>query len=209
MTHLRRALPLLLLPVAVAVTLSACGTESVDRSELDARARALGTELEMVYVTDIPGYTLAPQSVGVIGDHGFGGSYTKSGGGMIQLQVDERRGDPADCAEPRGSESESEKVTCERDGESWYRATKTAHEYVREDGGRVIRLSADRDSVTRDTLRKAADGAHQADDSELAEVLTESAGDGGGQGGTERGDLPTSGDGAPQDPAGVTEGTSG
>jgi hypothetical protein len=208
MTHVRRASALLLLPVVVA--LSACGAESVDRSELEARARALGTELEMVYVTDIPGYSLAPQSVGAIGDHGYGGSYTKPGGGMIQLQVDERRSDPADCAKPAGSQAPSEKVTCERDGESWYRATKTAHEYVREDGGRVIRLTAERDSVTRDTLRKAAGSAHQADDGELAEALPGAGGgDGGGQGGADRGDLPTSGDGAPQDPAGVTEGTSG
>ncbi|MFD8863338.1 hypothetical protein ACFV1F_02830 [Streptomyces sp. NPDC059590] len=203
----RRTLPLLLLPLAV--TLSACGEGSVDRSELESRARALGTEPEMVYVTDVPGYTLASQSVGVIGDHGFGGAYTKPGGGTIELRVDEAGNAPVDCAKSGPDQAGGEKRTCERDGESWYRASKSAHEYAREDGGRVIRLSADRESVTRDTLRRAAKSVHQADDGELAEVLPEDAGDGGGQGGTERGDLPKTGDGAPQDPAGMTEGTSG
>lgn len=181
----------------------------MDRSELESRARALGTEPEMVYVTDVPGYTLASQSVSVIGDHGFGGAYTKPGGGTIELRVDERRTDPGDCAKSGLDQAGGEKQTCERDGESWYRASKSVHEYVREDGGRVIRLRADRESVTRDTLRKAAEGVHQADDGELAEVLPEGAGDSGGQVGTERGDLPKTGDGAPQDPAGMTEGTSG
>ncbi|MEU5641308.1 hypothetical protein [Streptomyces milbemycinicus] len=206
-TQLRRALPLLLLPLALA--LSACGEESVDQSELESRARALGTEPEMVYVTDVPGYALAPQSVGVIGDHGFGGSYTKPGGGTIELRADERGPSPVGCAESGPDQVGGEKQTCERDGESWYRASKSAHEYAREEDGRVIRLSADRESVTRDTLRQAAESLHQADDGELAEVLPKDAGDGGGQVGTERGDLPRTGDGTPQDPAGMTEGTTG
>ncbi|WKX72142.1 hypothetical protein [Streptomyces sp. XD-27] len=195
MRHIGKLLPLLLLPLA----LTACGTETsaaaadgFDRAELEARARALGTELDMVYVTDIPGYKVAPQSVGVIGDHGFGSFYVDSGSGRIELRVDERRGAP----------------TGERDGESWYSAEGGTHEYVREDGGRVISLSADQDDVTRDTLRKAVEQAHQADDDELAEVLPPVR-NGGGQGGTERGDLPATGDGAPQDPPGFTEGTSG
>ncbi|MFF3287046.1 hypothetical protein [Streptomyces sp. NPDC003023] len=208
MTHMRRILPLFLLPLV----LTACGTKSagggVDRTELEARARALGTEPDMVYVTDVPGYTLARQSVGVIGDHGFGGFYTRPGGGMIELRVDEAGGDPVDCAEQGGDGAAGRRTVCEKDGRSWYRATDTAHEYVREDGGRVIRLSADLDGVSRETLRSAADNAHQADEEELAEVLPAASGED-GESGTERGDLPPAGDGAPQDPAGATAGTGG
>ncbi|WP_431042651.1 hypothetical protein ACQUSR_12510 [Streptomyces sp. P1-3] len=215
MTRIRRSLPLLLLPL-LPLALTGCGTESsaagggVDRAELEARAKALGTELDMVYVTDVPGYKVVPQSVGVIGDHGFGAAYTKSGSGVIDLRVDETGGGLADCAEVDSIEVEGHKMTCEQDGESQYRSTKTTHEYVRVDGGRTIWLSAGRDGVPRETLRKAAENAHQADDGELADIMPETAGgSGGGQGGTERGDLPKTGDGAPQDPPGFTEGTSG
>ncbi|MFH8368379.1 hypothetical protein [Streptomyces sp. NPDC018031] len=204
MTHIRRALPLVLLPLVLA----ACGSESADRSAPQTRARPLGAEPEMAYVTEVPGYTLAPQSVGVLGDRGFGGSYTGPGGGVIELRVDERGSGPAGCAEPATARAEGERTTCERDGGNWYRTTGTAHEYVREDAGRVIRVSADRDEVPRGILRQAVVNARQADDGELAEVPPKPAG-GDRQGGTERGDLPTTGDGAPRDPAGLTEGTSG
>ncbi|MDX3072580.1 hypothetical protein [Streptomyces sp. MI02-7b] len=202
MTHLRRALPLLLLPVVV--TSAACGTESANRPELEARARALGIARDMVYVTDVPGYTLAAQSVGVVGDHGYGAFYSSPGGGMIAIRVDERRGDPVACSDP-DTRPATERGSCEQD-ESWYRASGTGHEYVFQDGGRVIRLSGDRAGVTRDVLRRAAEHAHQADDRELAGVLPTG---GVGPGPVERGDLPADGDGAPQDPFGITAGTSG
>ncbi|MFD3451958.1 hypothetical protein ACFWVC_07220 [Streptomyces sp. NPDC058691] len=204
MTHIRRALPLLLLLPAV-VTSAACGTESANRPELEARARALGIERGMVYVTDVPGYTLANQSVGVIGDHGYGASYFSPSSGSIEMRVDERRGDPVACTDP-DTRPEAERGSCERDGESWYRATDAGHEYVFQDGGRVIRLSGDRAGVTRDALRQAAENAHQADDRELADVLPTT---GAGPGPVERGDLPANGDVAPQDPFEITAGTSG
>lgn len=205
MRSVRRTLPLLLLPAAV--TLAACGTESASPSGLDARARALGVEREMVYVTDMPGYSLATQSVGVVGDHGFGASYFSPGGGRIEVRVDERRsGGPVACSDP-DSRPEAERGSCERDGTRWYRATRTGHDYVFQDGGRVIRLSADRAVVTRDTLRRAAENTHRADPGELADVLPATGG--AGPGPVERGDLPEVGDRAPLDPFAITAGTSG
>lgn len=196
-----------MLPVLLA--LAACGTKTADRPGLEDRARALGTEAEMVYVTELPGYSLAVQSVGVRGENGFGSSYVRVGGRTIDLRVDVQEHSPVGCVQPGTFLDEGETVICERDGEDWYRATRTTHEYVREDAGRVIRLSALRNLVTRDTLRSAVRNLHQADDGELAEILPKNTGSNGGAGGIERGDLPTSGDGPPQDPPGFTEGTSG
>ncbi|WP_040910755.1 hypothetical protein [Wenjunlia vitaminophila] len=228
MRRLRRALPLLLLPLAVAACGEGTSATGADRSALEARLQAMGVASDMVYLTEIPGYTLVPQSVTVTGDHGFGSSYVRSaGGGVIQLSVDERRSDPADCTQHGTPQAAGQEMTCERDGESWYRTTSTTHEYVREDSGRVIRLSADRDGVPRDTLREAADNTRHAGTDELAEAMPEGPADeqsgpeqsgpeqsgpeqsGPEQSGPERGDLPPEGDGAPRDPVELTEGTSG
>ncbi|WFB07805.1 hypothetical protein LRS74_12690 [Streptomyces sp. LX-29] len=209
MRHIRQALvPLLLLPLA----LTACGTESgdeggADRAELQRRAKALEIQLDMVYVTEVKGFDVAEQSVNVYGDHGFQSAYVAAkGGGMIQLSVDEKRTGSDDCA-IAGSTTNGEKVRCERDGQGEYRVSGTAHEYVRNEENRAIRLHADRASVDRDTLRAAAEAAHQADDAEIDSVLPQEprGADGdGGAGGVERGDLPTTGDGAPNNDVGAS-----
>ncbi|MEU4093156.1 hypothetical protein [Streptomyces sp. NPDC026673] len=205
MAHIRSALPPLLLSGVLA--LSACGTQSADAPALDSRARALGIEPAMVYVTDVPGYSVALQSVGVIGDHGFGASYTGPDGGTIELRVDERAyAGPVGCEDSAGKAG-TDQATCEQEGNHWYRATGTSHSYVLEDADRVIRLSADTGTVSRDVLRQAADHVHRASGGEAADVLPSE--DGGGQDQPQRGDLPTTGDGAPRDPAGLFAGTSG
>ncbi|MFG2212712.1 hypothetical protein [Streptomyces sp. NPDC048638] len=237
MTRTPRALPLpalSLLSVLSCVLMTGCGTEratvpgqgaeeargpDVGRRELAGRARALGTELDMVYVTEVPGYRLAAQSVGVHGDHGFEGTYVASkNGGMIRLVVDTGAVDGTHCTTPEIPGSAGQKVSCASDHGLWYRTSLSAHEYAFQDGTRVIRLSADRATVKDETLRQAAHSAHRAGNAELDAVLPKTKGDvsghdgnghGGSQGATERGDLPTTGDGAPQDPPGLTEGTSG
>ncbi|MEU1623110.1 hypothetical protein ABZ479_38200 [Streptomyces sp. NPDC005722] len=205
MAHIRSALQPLVLSALMALT--ACGTQSADGAALESRARSLGIEPAMVYVTDVPGYSVALQSVGVIGDHGFGASYSGPEGGTIELRVDERAfSGPVSCTEDTEPAGTSE-ATCEQEGNHWYRATSTSHSYVLEDAGRVIRLSADPATVGRDVLRQAAEHVHQASAEESARVLPSE--DRGGQGRPERGDLPANGDGAPQDPAGLFAGTSG
>lgn len=205
MAHTRSALQPLLLSALLA--LSACGTQSANGAALESRARSLGIEPAMVYVTDVPGYRVALQSVGVIGDHGFGVSYSGPEGGTIELRVDERAfSGPDGCAEDTGGTG-TDQATCEQEGNHWYRATSTSHSYVLEDAGRVIRLSADPGTVGRDVLRQAAEHVHRASDAESARVLPSE--DGGGRGRPERGDLPANGDGAARDPAGLFAGTSG
>lgn len=204
MAHTRSALQPLLLSALMALT--ACGTQSANGAALESKARSLGIEPAMVYVTDVPGYSVALQSVGVIGDHGFGVSYSGPEGGTIELRADERAfSDPVGCT--GDTDAGTGQVTCEQEGNHWYRATGSSHSYVLEDADRVIRLSADPATVDRDVLRQAAEHVHQASTEESARVLpSESRG---GQGLPERGDLPANGDGAPRDPAGLFAGTSG
>ncbi|MEU1009936.1 membrane lipoprotein [Streptomyces sp. NPDC005890] len=175
-----RALPLLLLLPAL---LTACGTEKADaddarepapattqrRAELDERLRALGIAPELVYVTDVPGFTLAQQSVGVNGDDGFSASYWAKDGAVLHLYAE--RGSAADC--PEG-------YVCRAPAK-----------------GRVVRIGGEK--VAPGVLRRAADAVHRPAPEELAGLLppprTATAP-------VQRGDLPSHGDGAPDNSVG-------
>ncbi|WP_097985539.1 hypothetical protein [Streptomyces sp. f150] len=221
-----RLRPLLLTPtltmtLALALAATGCGTEpapgsqtAADRSssadpapgraELEARASAAQLVAEHVWVTEAAGYALARQSVGVLGDDGFGSVYTEPDGGQIRLSVERLPHADADCTDAPASGSAQEPlVACERDGEQWYRATESGHAYAREQGGLVVTLSGTRQEVDRATLRAAARAAHRADDYELDQVLPP-AGEGAGRQPMERGDLPPVGDGAPNNDVGTS-----
>ncbi|KAB2588417.1 hypothetical protein [Streptomyces arboris] len=218
--RLRLLLPTVTLALALAAvtgcgSVPAPGSESAadrsssaepapDRAELEARASAAQLVAEHVWVTEAAGYALARQSVGVLGDDGFGSSYTAPDGGMLQLSVERRPHAVADCTDgsaPVGGQEPL--VTCERDGEQWYRATESGHAYAQEQGDLVITVSGERERVDRATLRSAARAAHRADDHELDRVLPP-AGDGSGRQPVERGDLPPVGDGAPNNGVGAS-----
>ncbi|MEU2060281.1 membrane lipoprotein [Streptomyces sp. NPDC013455] len=188
-----RALPLLLLPAL----LTACGTGKADAghprtpapsaSEADAghtrtpspgvseapdpdgRLRALGIAPELVYVTDVPGFTLARQSVGVNGDDGFSVAYWAKGGAVLHLYAE--RGSAADCPE---------RHVCRAPAK-----------------GQVVRLYGEK--VPPEVLRRAADAVRRPARAELAAILppapTATAP-------VERGDLPSYGDGAPDNSVG-------
>ncbi|MFD4522903.1 hypothetical protein ACFWP7_02970 [Streptomyces sp. NPDC058470] len=196
----RVLLPALLLPVLLA----GCGTEKAgagtldpgpagpDRAELDARARALQIAPELVYVTEVSGFTLAQQSVGVYGGDGFSSAYwSEKTGGQIHLYVD------------RGTVTAESCAGCERDGGGWYRTGSGQHEYLLpEKGDVVVRLSADSASVTRAVLRGAATAAHRPGNVELAALFPTPAPTATTP--VERGDLPPVGDGAPNNEVGTT-----
>ncbi|MER6998428.1 hypothetical protein [Streptomyces sp. NPDC000410] len=188
------ALPLLLV-------LAACGTERAgdpapDRAALEARARGIESAPELIYATEVDGFELAKQSVGPSGSRGFQSTYvSRSGGGQIHLVVDAGSLTEANCPSQAVDASSAAKVTCERDGKGWYRTTSSRHEYARDEGGHVVRIAADR-AVDRDTLRRAAEAAHRADDRELDEILPEKQA--APPSPVERGDLPPAGDGAPR-----------
>ncbi|GGS67747.1 membrane lipoprotein [Streptomyces cinerochromogenes] len=186
MIRTARALPLLLLPVL----LTACGTEkaatgdardpaaatprqsppaTLGRSEADARLRALGIAPELVYVTDVPGFTLAQQSVGVNGDDGFSAAYWAGDGAVLHLYAE--RGSATDC--PEG-----------------YACLAPAK-------GQVVRVYGEK--LGPGVLRRAAAAVHRPTPAELAALLppapTATAP-------VRRGDLPSYGDGAPDNHVG-------
>ncbi len=151
MTCTVRALPLLLLLPAL---LTACGTEKADagdapepapatarQPEQDDRLRASGIAPELVYVTEVPGFTLAQQSVGVSGDDGFSAAYWAKNGAILRLSAE--RGSAADCPEDH---------IC--------RAPAKGH---------VVRISGEK--VAPDVLRRAADAVHRPTPAELAALL--------------------------------------
>ncbi|MFI0981559.1 hypothetical protein ACH4SP_31695 [Streptomyces sp. NPDC021093] len=180
--------------VLLPLVLAGCGTETfgaskdIDRAELKKRAGE--SALEHVYVTEIPGFTLAAQSVGVIGDDGFSGTYVSTGGGgQVQLSVD--RGTlPADgCA------------GCTKDGDHWYSSANGDSAYLRAESGHVVRLTGS-GGADRATVKAAAEKAHHASPEEMDEVLPEARSQGGAV--VERGDLPPVGDGAPRNDVGAS-----
>ncbi|MFJ9293646.1 hypothetical protein [Streptomyces asoensis] len=176
----RALLPFLLLPVLV----TGCGTDdeggtrdtrpgaAADASGLDAAARAWGVAPELVRITDVHGFTVEPQSVGAYGHGGFAAVY-RSDTGTARFGLFGERGTLTAQSCPRQPlvDGSDERVTCERDGDAWYRKAGDHHEYAVPADGVLIRLSADVDKVGRATLRKAAESAHRPDPAELAELL--------------------------------------
>ncbi|WP_200301829.1 hypothetical protein [Streptomyces adelaidensis] len=213
----RVLLPLALLPLL----LTACGNEKAvvvgreplmsapDRAELHARAEALGLTPGFVYVTESPGFTLARQSVGVYGDDGFAAAYWSwKNSAQLLILVDHGTMDAENCPDQPLGQGTGTSVTCERDGETWYRTSAGEHEYAVPEDGHVVRISAATATVDRDVLRAAALAAHRPTDAELAFILPPRH-DGkhprppGGMP-IERGDLPPRGDGAPNNQAGTS-----
>ncbi|MCZ4638870.1 hypothetical protein O3S69_33015, partial [Streptomyces rubrogriseus] len=96
-----RVLPVLVL---APLLLTACGSEKAGDAgpsgpasapaaapgtgELASRAQAMGVAPELVYVTEAPGFTLARQSVGVLGDEGFSATWVDGGtNALLRLAV--------------------------------------------------------------------------------------------------------------------------
>ncbi|MFE0803395.1 hypothetical protein [Streptomyces sp. NPDC058812] len=204
-----RVLPVLLL---APLLLTACGSEKADadpaagtsasaaeaagQGELDARAQALGIASELVYVTEAPGFTLAQPSVGVLGDDGFTATWVAGeSGAQLRLAVDRGSITAATCPDQPVGDMSDERTTCERDGDVWYRTGAGRHEYAVPEAGHVVRVSGETDAVPRDVLREAALAAHRPDASEAAGLLPSA--EPAPSAPVERGDLPSFGDGAP------------
>ncbi|MFF8092727.1 hypothetical protein [Streptomyces sp. NPDC016675] len=208
-----RVLPVLLL---APLLLTACGSEKADtetvavssvgareatgpgpdRGELDARAQALGVAPELVRVIEAPGFTLAQQSVGVLGDDGFSATWVSAGtGAHMRLAVDRGSITAGTCPEQPVGDMSGERTTCEREGATWYRTGAGRHEYAVPGEGHVLRVSAEVDAVPRGVLREAALTAHRPDAAEAARLLPSADPAPGTP--VECGDLPPVGDGAP------------
>ncbi|MER6163627.1 hypothetical protein [Streptomyces violaceorubidus] len=202
-----RVLPVLLLAPLV---LTACGSEkagdprpsgspsaaALESGELASRARAMGVAPELVYVTEAPGFTLARQSVGVLGDDGFSATWVDGGtGALLRLAVDRGTITAESCPGQPVGDMSGEHTTCAREGDAWYRTGAGRHEYALPGDGHVVRLSAEQDAVPRDVLRAAALAAHRPDAAETDRLLPSA--EPAPATPVERGDLPPFGDGAP------------
>jgi len=179
------------------VVLSGCGSgAAVSGAEME-RLRAQGVAPDLVYLVDLPGYELAEQSMGVINEEGFGAVYASPAGRQVELRVDHGafgddvcQGVPVHNATPPDA-----RVTCERDDAGWYRVAGDRHEYVSVQGDRLLTLNGRVTEVSRDALKAAVAGARHAvsDGSGTPEPARTPV---------QRGDLPTAGDGAPNNEVG-------
>ncbi|MFG2680903.1 hypothetical protein [Streptomyces sp. NPDC048392] len=167
-----------------------------DTGGLEARAQAMGVAPELVYVTEAPGFTLARQSVGVLGDDGFSATWVSGEShALLRLAVDRGTMTAGTCSGQPVGAMPGERTACERDGDAWYRTGAGRHEYALPREGHVVRVSAGTDAVPRDVLRAAALATHRPDAAEATRLLPSA--EPAPTVPVERGDLPTSGDGAP------------
>lgn len=199
---------------ATALTLlltTACGTESASRDDGPAplpddtyrRVLAQGVDPDLVHTIELPGFELAEQSVGVLGDADYGATYVPVEAPYtteVHLQVTSGTYDARRCATeplhgPTGG-SPAAVESCEPDAGGWYRTGGGWQEYVVLDAGHVLALSGPTEGVDRDDLVAAALGARHQDGGDITPATPSSP--------VTRGDLPTTGDGAPVDPYGTS-----
>jgi hypothetical protein len=155
--------------------------------EVLERLAARGVAPNLVYVVDLPGYELAEQSAGVVGNDGFGATYVSQDGSQVTLSVDHGRISDDLCAAA---------TTCESDATGLYRVEADRHEYLAEPAGDVLlRLAAPTDDVDRSTLGAATTDAHLVEAAAPASASDTPTT-------VERGDLPSTGDGAPNNTVG-------
>lgn len=181
---------------AVAVGVALLASRPADAPPLSEavieRLAAQGVDPDLVYTVELPGYELAEQSVGVVGDEGFQAIYVSPEGHQVQLTVDRGQFSDDMCSESPipNTDPPATPTTCQRDGAGWYRAGGDRHEYVAMRDDHLLRLNTSTGGIDRAALETAVTHAQHvtAAHSDATERPT---------GPVERGDLPTNGDGAP------------
>ncbi|MDH2429484.1 hypothetical protein [Sphaerisporangium sp. TRM90804] len=175
--------------------LAGCGANAAMSQAAIDRATADGVAPGLIYAIDVPGFTLAEQSVGVVNENGFGGVYFDERGGRIEMRVDRGPYDDDRCAKTPMMAGTAP-ATCARDDAGWYRTAGDDQEYVGVRGDHSIRLITKTATVTRQTLKTALAKARPA----IGDGRTPSPAS--PRPAVTRGDLPTNGDGAPLNPTG-------
>jgi len=178
------------LALLTAAVLGACAgvPEPADADAIAARVQAVGIAPELVYVTDLDGFDLATQSVGVFGNDGMSATYTRTGGdGFASVTLTTSRTTdpqpdqaPVPCADL--DDADGATLACEV-----------------ERGDALVRLDAE--GADAATLRAAGEAVRVPGTGELDEVFADVPAEIGPP--VERGDLPQEGDGAPVDPPGA------
>lgn len=196
---------------ALLLLLSGCGTESSGAGEGPTplpedtyqRVVSQGVDPALVHTIEVPGFELAEQSAAVFGDSDYGAVYVPTKQPFtVQVRLDVKGGsyDEARCERDALSGSSGGQAAtvevCEADSRGWYRAGGGWHEYVVRHDGFHLTVGAPSAAVDRESLIKAALDARRQDGSPASPALPSSP--------VTRGDLPTTGDGAPVDPYGTS-----
>ncbi len=200
------------LALAALLLLTGCGTESSGSDEGPAplpddtyqRVLSQGVNPDLVHTIELSGFQLAEQSVGVRGDSDYAAVYVPTEEPFTtQVHLDVRGGsyDEARCeGDPLSGASGSEAATvevCEPDARGWYRSGGGWHEYVVRHDGYSLTVGAPSAAVDRESLTEAAVEARRQDGTSESPMAPSSPATP-----VSRGDLPTTGDGAPVDPYG-------
>lgn len=197
---------------AVALLLTAaCGTETSSADDGPAplpddtyrRVLDQGVDPDLVHTIELSGFELAEQSAGVLGDSDYGATYLPVEPPYtteVHLGVKAGTYDTARCEHDRlhgaSGGNPAPVASCEPDANGWYRTGGGWQEYVVLGDGHVLTISAPATAVDRDDLVEAALGARHQDGDAISPAPPSSP--------VTRGDLPTTGDGAPVDPYGTS-----
>lgn len=195
------------LSVAVLLLLATgCGSETSGADDGPAplpddtyrRVLDQGVDPDIVHTIELPGFELAEQSAGVLGDADYGATYVPvEPPHTVEVHLEVRSGtyDAARCeSDPLQGAGPAPVTSCESDATGWYRTGGGWHEYVVLGDGHVLTISAPATAVDTDDLVAAALGARRQDGDAISPAPPSSP--------VTRGDLPTTGDGAPVDPYG-------
>lgn len=181
-----------------ASTVGCASTEPAAREVLAQRATAAGISPDLVYVTGVDGYDLAPQSVGLTGAEGMSASWVNTQtGGILTVRTDRGTLTTETCPEVPLWDTLDD-VTCTSEGDIWHRFSGSVEEYIVARDGALIRVTGANLADPAD-LEAAAEAVRVPSDAEL-DLLFSDLPDGPAQP-IERGDLPENGDGAPIDPS--------
>lgn len=187
---------------------SGCGTGSGTDDGPDPlpeetyqRVLSQGVDPDLVHTIELPGFELAEQSAGVLGDADYGAvylpvepPYTVEVYLMVKVgSYDQSRCERDSLPGPSG-DFPAAVESCEVEAGGWYRRSVDAHEYVVRLDGHHLVVGAPSDALDREVLTTAALSARRQDGTTSSPLPPSSP--------VTRGDLPSNGDGAPVDPYG-------
>lgn len=198
-----------LIVVFLILLTSGCGADSGGADDGPAplpeetyqRVLSQGVDPALVHTIELPGFELAEQSAGVLGDADYGAVYLPVEPPYtveVHLEVRDGSYDASRCErDPLRGPSGGVPATvesCEVEAGGWYRRGAYAHEYVVRLDGHHLVVSAPLDALDREALTTAALSARRQDGTTSSPLPPSSP--------ATRGDLPSNGDGAPVDPYG-------
>ena len=176
------------------------GADAASPDSIAAFASAAGIAPELVFTTEVEGYDLATQSVGLGAADGMTATwFNGSTGAMLTIRSDFGELTEQSCTQTPLWDAPGVTVTCAGENGMWHRSGGDTHEYVAVRDGALIWVSG-MEGASQEDLLTAARNVRVPSEAELEQLFSDVP-PGPGQP-VERGDLPENGDGAPVDPIG-------